>query len=97
MAEGKVLSDCYQASFVIWHGMLGYKEISCPENECSRDGMPVEQVERIKLSQVKRVQKRPKKTWMEVIRQDIEAKGLNEGILLDRNEWRMLIHVPDPA
>ena len=40
---------------------------------------------------------RSKKTWMEVIRQDIEAKGLNEGILLDRNEWRKLIYVPDPA
>ena len=36
-------------------------------------------------------------TWMEVIRQDIEAKGLSEGILLDRNVWRKLIHVPDPA
>ena len=52
-------------------------------------------VERIKLGQIKRV-RRPEKTWMEVIRQDIEAKGLNEGILLDRNEWRKLIHVPDP-
>ena len=30
---------------------------------------------------------------MEVIRQDIEAKGLSEDILLDRNEWRKLIHV----
>ena len=38
------------------------------------------------IRQVKRVQGRPKKTWMEVIRQDIEATGLNEGILLDRNE-----------
>jgi len=36
---------------------------------------------------------RPKKIWMEVIRQ--EAKGLSEGVLLDRNEWRKLIHVPD--
>ena len=34
---------------------------------------------------------------MEVIRQDIEAKGLSEGILFDRNEWRKLIHVPDPT
>ena len=34
---------------------------------------------------------------MEVIRQDIEAKGLSESILLDRNEWRKLIHVPDQA
>ena len=58
---------------------------------------PVRRVERIKLGQVKRAQGRPKKTWMEVIRQDIEAKGLNEGILLDRNEWRKLIHVLDPA
>ena len=32
-----------------------------------------------------------------LVRQDIEAKGLSEDILLDRNEWRKLIHVPDPA
>ena len=31
---------------------------------------------------------------MKVIRQDIEAKDLSEGTLLDRNEWRKLIHVP---
>ena len=54
-------------------------------------------LEHISLEQIKRAQERPKKTWMEVIRQDIEAKGLSEGILLDRNEWRKLIHVPDPV
>ena len=58
---------------------------------------PVRRVERIKLGQVKRAQERPKKTWMEIIRQDIEAKGLSEGILLGRNEWRNPIHVPVPA
>ena len=58
---------------------------------------PVRRVERNNLGQVKRAQERPKKIWMEVIRQDIEAKGLSEGILLDRNEWRKLIHVPDTA
>ena len=58
---------------------------------------PVRRVERINLRQVKGAQVRPKKTWMKVIRQDIEAKGLSEGILLDRDEWRKLIHVPDPA
>jgi len=59
---------------------------------------PVWRVERINLGQIKRAQGRPKKTWMEVIQQDIEAKeGLSEGILLDRNKWRKLIHVPDPA
>ena len=54
-------------------------------------------VEHINLGQVKRAQGRPKKTWMEVIRQDMQAKGLSEGILLDRNERRKLIHVPDSA
>ena len=58
---------------------------------------PVRKVERINLGQVKRAQRRLKKTWMEIIRQDIEAKGLSEGILLDRNEWRKLIHMPDPT
>jgi len=58
---------------------------------------PVQRVERINLGQVKRAQERPKKTWIEVIRQDMEAKGISEGILLDRNEWRKLIHVPDLA
>ena len=32
-----------------------------------------------------------------MIRQDIETKGLNKGILLDRNEWIKLIHVTDPT
>ena len=64
---------------------------------CRPTDVPVQRVERIKLEQVKRAQGRPKKTWMEVVRQDIEAKGLSEGILLARNEWRKLIHVPDPA
>ena len=70
-----------------WFGHVRYR----PTN------VPVWRVERIKLGQVKKAQGRPKKTWMEVIRQDIEAKGLSEGILLDRNEWRKLIHVPDPT
>jgi len=46
----------------------------------------VQRVECIKLGQVKRAQERLKKTWMEEIRQDIEAKDLNKGIVLDRNE-----------
>ena len=38
---------------------------------------PVRRVKRIKLGQAKRAQERLKKTWMEIIRQDIEAKGLS--------------------
>ena len=48
--------------------------------------MPVQRVEHIKLGKTKRAQERLKKTWMEVIQQDIEAKGLSGGTLLDRNE-----------
>ena len=51
-----------------------------------RTDAPIRRVEHINLGQVKRAQGRPKKTWMEVIRQDIEVKGPSEGILLDRNE-----------
>ena len=65
--------------------------------QCRPTDAPVQRVERIKLRQVKRAQGRPKKIWMEVLRQDIEAKGLSEGILLDRIEWKKLIHVSDPA
>ena len=36
----------------------------------------VRRVEHINLGQVKRAQRRPKKIWMEVIRQDIDAKVL---------------------
>ena len=47
---------------------------------CRPADAPVRRVERINFEQVKRAQERPKKTWMEVIRQDIETKGLSEGI-----------------
>ena len=51
-----------------------------------RTDVSVRLVEHINFGQVKRAQRRPKKIWMEVIRQDIEVNGLSEGILLDRNE-----------
>ena len=80
--EEKMRENCLR-----WFGHMRRRHIDAP----------VRRVERINLGQVKRAQRRPKKTWMEVIRQDIEAKCLSEGILLDMNEWRKLIHVPDLA
>ena len=35
MTEGKFLSKSYYVSFVIWHRILGNKEISCSEDEFS--------------------------------------------------------------
>lgn len=33
---------------------------------------------------------------MEVIGEDIDAKSLNEDILLDKNKWRSITNVVDP-
>ena len=71
--------------------LRGFSHVRCKSTDAS-----VRQLERIKLGQVKRAQGRLKKHgWM--IRLDIEAKGLNKGILLDRKEWIKQIHVPDLA
>ena len=43
---------------------------------CRPTDASVWRVERINLEQVKRAQGRPKKTWMEVIRQDMRLKVL---------------------
>ena len=40
----------------------------------------IRRVERINLEQIKKAQGRPNKTWIDVIRQDIEAKDLSEDI-----------------
>lgn len=50
----------------------------------------------LNLAQVKRAKGWPEKTWIEVILKDMNARGLNEDILLDRKEWRWIIHVVDP-
>ena len=37
---------------------------------------------------------RPKKTWQEVIRNDMKACGLSDEMAWDRNQWRMSICLP---
>lgn len=37
------------------------------------------------------------KIWIDVIREDMDAQDLNKDIFLDRNEWRRIIYVIDPA
>lgn len=49
------------------------------------------------IGQVRKVKGRPKKTWMEVIRKDTNAKELDEDILHNRNKWKRMIHVLDLA
>lgn len=44
----------------------------------------------------KRKSGRPKKTWLETIRNDLKIFNLVEEIILSRAEWREMIHLADP-
>ena len=39
---------------------------------------------------------RPKLTWIEIINKDLVWYGLTDIMVLDRVEWRNMIHVADP-
>lgn len=54
-------------------------------------------MEFINLEQVKRVKEPPKEKWIEVIRKDMVVKDLYKNILVDRNEWKIIIPVINPA
>ena len=53
---------------------------------------PVRKVEKIDIEQGKKLKRRPKMTWMEVIKKDMILLELEEGMVADRNVWRK-IHV----
>lgn len=53
---------------------------------CKLMDTPGQQVELINVGQIKRVNRRSKKALIEVIRNDTDAKGLNENILFNINE-----------
>ena len=44
---------------------------------------------------VKRGRGRPLKSWMQVIRKDMSVLGLDESVVIHREEWRHRIHVSD--
>lgn len=52
-------------------------------------------VEIINVSQIKRANITTKEKLDEGIRKDTDVKGLNKDMLLDRNEWRKIIHMID--
>lgn len=49
------------------------------------------------LSPFRRAGGQPEKTWLEVIRKDLETKRLNEDLLKERGMWRRLIRKHDPT
>ena len=40
---------------------------------------------------------RPKRRWMDCVREDMERKGLTEEDALDRGEWRRRVRNTDPT
>ena len=58
---------------------------------------PVRRVENRELSQVKRGRGRPKKTWKETIKNDMNYLNLNKNMCYDRARWKTLIHIADPT
>ena len=60
----------------------------------SRDA-PVRRVEKIDIAQGKKLRGRPKMTWMDVIKNDMKLLGLEERMVVARNDWRRRIHLLD--
>ncbi|KAL0906290.1 hypothetical protein M5K25_024773 [Dendrobium thyrsiflorum] len=58
---------------------------------------PVRKVEVLDLPYVKRGRGRPKKTWLENIRNDLSLLDLSENLTFNRAQWRKRIHVADPT
>ena len=59
---------------------------------------PVRRIETIEsTTQIKRVRDRPKKTWKETIKNDLNYLQLNKDMCNDRARWRKMIHITDPT
>ena len=44
----------------------------------------------------KRGRGRPKMTWEEIIKRDLSNWSLSEELVIDRNAWKLAIHIPEP-
>ncbi|XP_019250888.1 PREDICTED: uncharacterized protein LOC109229790 [Nicotiana attenuata] len=55
--------------------------------------VPVRRCERLVVEGTRRGRERPKKYWVEVIRQDMARLQISEEMALDRNVWRSSIRV----
>ena len=47
-------------------------------------------------SNVKRGRERPKLTWVEAIKGDLNGWNIPKDLALDRSAWKTAIHVPEP-
>ena len=56
---------------------------------------PSRKVEKIDIQQGKKLRRRSKMTWLEVITKDMKLLELEERMMTDRNVWRRKIYVLD--
>ena len=77
--------DKLRESRLRWFGHIRRRPISEPVRRC----------ENLELGAICRGRGRPKKSWMEVIRQDLNLLNLSEDMALDRDHWKRRIRVPD--
>ena len=56
---------------------------------------PVKRCKKIDLSRCRRGRSRPRKSWSEVIRNDLETLGLKDNMVQDRNMWKSRSRVAD--
>ncbi|KAI0494701.1 hypothetical protein KFK09_024844 [Dendrobium nobile] len=57
---------------------------------------PVRKVDVLDLVYAKKGRGRPKKTWLENIRNDLSLLDLNDNLIFNRIQWRKKIYVADP-
>ena len=49
-----------------------------------------------RVDNVKRGRGRPKPTWEELVKRDLNDWNISKEIALDRSAWRLAINVPEP-
>ena len=79
------IGDKMRESRLRWFGHVQRRQLTEPVRRC----------EVLPLGVFRRGRGRPKKSWKEVIRQDLSALALTEDMAMDRAHWRASIRADD--
>ena len=77
--------DKLRESRLRWFGHVSRRPVSAPVRRC----------EILNLGDFRRGRGRPKKSWLEVIRHDLNLLNLSEDMTSDRDHWRRSIRAAD--
>ena len=70
-----------------WYGHIMRRDPDAPVRRCA--------IRDIEIG--RRGRGRPRKTWWETIRKDLELLELDESVIINRTQWRNRIHIADPT